>query len=130
MTKIALAQMCIDYENSEKNISTAQDMLLKAIDNQCASIVFPELWSTGFKLENREKYSYINASLLPELQKFSNNNDIEIFGSFLVNKEQDYFNEFIALIPQCRTRFIQQNKFVSDFTGNKISSSWKQNSCF
>ena len=64
MKKIALAQMHIDYENAENNISTARDMLNLAAKKHCDCIVFPELWSTGFRLENHQKFSIINRSLL------------------------------------------------------------------
>jgi omega-amidase len=102
MKNIALAQMHIDYDNSDINISTAQEMLNLAASNHCDCIVFPELWSTGFRLENRQKFSDSNRSLLEELQSFSDKNDLEIFGSYLIRKGPGYFNEFVAICPHLK----------------------------
>jgi len=99
MKKIALAQMHIDYENAENNISTARDMLDLAANKHCDCIVFPELWSTGFRLENHQDFSIINWSLLEELQSFSDRNDLEIIGSYLMQRDKNYYNEFVALCP-------------------------------
>lgn len=102
MSKIALAQMHIDYENTEINISTAHEMLKSAVNEYCEWIIFPELWSTGFRLENFQEYSRINNLILKEMQLFSDDNDLEIFGSYLLQKGNHYFNEFVALIPNSK----------------------------
>jgi omega-amidase len=102
MKKIALAQMRIDYQNAENNISTARDMLDLAVNKHCDCIIFPELWSTGFRLENHQVFSIINRSLLEELQLFSDGNDLEIFGSYLIQRDKRYFNEFVALCPHSK----------------------------
>ena len=46
--------------------------------------------------------------ILQELQLFSDDNDLEIFGSYLIQKDNRYFNEFVA------TYVLIQNLFSYD----------------
>jgi predicted amidohydrolase len=98
MTKIALAQMHIDYSDSASNIKMGLGMIRSAVENHCDMIVLPELWSTGFNLENRQAFVDTNQSLLQDLHEIAKDGKIEIVGSYLQITNL-YQNEFIALLP-------------------------------
>jgi len=98
MSRIALAQMRIDYSNSAANIKTGIAMINNAIESKCSMIVLPELWSTGFQLEKREEFSEINLGLIQELHNISSENQIEIIGSYIW-KSDCYHNDFISVQP-------------------------------
>jgi predicted amidohydrolase len=99
MVKIALAQMPIDYKRPEINIDYGMKMIDDAIKQHCNSILFPELWSTGFRLENCSNFATLNANLLVDMQSKADKSNIEIFGSFLTRYKESFYNQFKAIRP-------------------------------
>jgi len=97
MKKIALAQINIDYDNFEKNISKSFILIQDAINNHCDVIVFPELWSSGFRLEHCTQFADQNEMLIKNLQNYSVDYDIEIIGSYISKVGNNFYNQFIDL---------------------------------
>lgn len=99
MIKVALGQMQVEQEHSETNIATAFRMIEAAAQNRCSVLVLPEVWPTGFRLENCIAFSEISRTLLPELHSKADQNGLEIIGSYITRHTNKFFNEFIALRP-------------------------------
>jgi omega-amidase len=95
MKKIALAQINIDYDSIKNNISKSFNFIENAIDNHCNVIIFPELWSTGFKLSLCAQFADQNEILIKKLHNLSSFNEIEIIGTFIIRKENRFYNQFI-----------------------------------
>ena len=55
--KISLAQMDILLGRPDENLAKARNMTAQAAGQGSDVIVFPELWSTGYDLENASKYA-------------------------------------------------------------------------
>ena len=99
MKRIAIAQINVDYDNFDSNVARSYAYIEKAIRNQCDMIIFPELWSSGFRLENCSFFSERNSQLFTELQIFSTKNQIEIVGSYINHIGNRFFNQFICFHP-------------------------------
>ena len=99
MKRIAIAQINVDYENFDANVERSFNYIEEAIRNRCDLIVFPELWSSGFRLENCPLYSERNVQLLTKLQNLSTKNQIDIIGTYISRIGENYFNQFVCLHP-------------------------------
>jgi len=99
MKRIALAQLKIDYDNFEVNVAKSLTYIDQAIQNRCDMIIFPELWSSGFRLEKCPFFVEQNATLFIKLQKISTKSNIEIVGSYINHFGNDYFNQFVCFHP-------------------------------
>jgi predicted amidohydrolase len=99
MIKIALGQIHIDQDHIDRNISAVSAMIDAAVRNSCSVLLLPEVWPTGFKLENRSAYAEAAQALLPELQHKADRHGIEIMGSYITRHRDQYCNEFVALLP-------------------------------
>jgi omega-amidase len=100
MKKLALAQINIDYDKFENNVSKSLQLIEKATENHCNIIIFPELWSSGFRLENCSQFADQNQFLLNKLQHISSINQIEIVGTYIVQKENYFYNQFVDFQPK------------------------------
>jgi len=123
MIKIALAQICIDYDNIQKNIEKGLSFISKAVNSGCEAIILPELWSTGFRLENHLRFSEANASLIDTLNTIATKDHIEIMGSYIIKKGGHFYNQFNALIPkQSRISYNKIHLFPSMHEPNFLTA--------
>lgn len=99
MKRIALAQMNIEYGNFHRNVAIADHFIQKAILSNCDLILLPELWSSGFDLHKADEYSLQNLSLLTQLQRYSDQSNISICGSYIEKQDGIFFNTSIFLQP-------------------------------
>jgi omega-amidase len=100
MKKIALAQINIDYDSIDNNISKSLNFIENAIDNRCNVIIFPELWSTGFKLSHCAQFAAQNEIIIDKLHNLSSNNEIEIIGTYIIRRETRFYNQFVGVQPK------------------------------
>ena len=69
---ISLGQMQIKLARVEDNLETAERMIAEAAESQSQLIVLPELWSTGYDLENASDYAdELGAGMFAQLAKNS-----------------------------------------------------------
>lgn len=97
--KLALAQFSIKIGSPEANIAAGIDYIETAARQRCRLILLPELWTSGYDLENRQKYIGLNREVLVELQTRAERHDMFIGGSYLTNEHDSYHNTFILLQP-------------------------------
>ncbi len=108
-TKIALIQMHIEPGEMETNFSRGIDMLTQAADKKSEIILFPELWTSGYKLRDPEAIFHTNQEYLLNLKQIAHDRDIYIGGSYLIQEQKKFFNRFI-LIPPKSDSFIIYDK--------------------
>ena len=82
--KISLGQMDISLGEPNKNLAKAQDMTSSAAERGADVIVFPELWSTAYDLENAAAYSVTtNEGIFAEMSALAREYHIHILGTCL-----------------------------------------------
>ncbi len=99
-TKIALIQMHIEPGEMESNFSKGMDMLSHAVDRGSEIILFPELWTSGYKLHDPEKLFHTNQKYLLSLQQIAQERNIFITGSYLIQDQGKFFNRLVLTSPQ------------------------------
>ncbi len=98
-SKLALAQFSIKIGSPEANIAAGIDYIEKAARQGCRLILLPELWTSGYDLENRQDYIDLNHKVLVELQSLAERYNMSIGGSYLTYEHDSYHNTFILLQP-------------------------------
>lgn len=78
--KIALMQMNIIWEDKGQNLQKAEELLIKAANEACDVAVFPEMFTTGFSMNNAEIAEKPNGFLLNKLKKLAVDYKISIIG--------------------------------------------------
>ena len=81
---ISLAQMHIKLGQVQANLSIAARWIEEAARRGSQLIVLPELWSSGYDLENAAEYAdELHSGLFAELSRLAERHQIAIFGSLL-----------------------------------------------
>ena len=86
MTKltISLAQMRIKLARVDDNLATATSMIAQAAADRTDIAVLPELWSTGYDLENAQKHAaQLGQAIFAQVAEAAQANRIAIYGSLL-----------------------------------------------
>jgi omega-amidase len=90
---ISLAQMDIALGQPQVNLAKIQGLTVEARRRGSDMVLFPELWSTGYDLENAERYaSSLDEALFAELAALARENTIHICGSLLCSQDGRYHN--------------------------------------
>jgi predicted amidohydrolase len=96
--KIALAQMDISLGKPDENVMKARNMTADAAERGADVIVFPELWSTGYDLENAALHSApIDKGGFAEMSSLAKRYNIHVLGSCLSLLRQGRFGNTAAL---------------------------------
>ena len=112
MKKIALAQMNVEYGNSQKNVTVAKHFINSAIEQKCDLVILPELWSTGFDYPHLEAHAEQNFLLITYLQELAKSSKITICGSFIEKQGNYFYNSFNAIQPNIpKTRYFKNHLF-------------------
>lgn len=90
---ISLAQMDIALGQPQVNLAKAQELTAEANRRGSDVVLFPELWPTGYDLENAEQYATsLDKGLFVELAALARGNAIHICGSLLSLQNGHYHN--------------------------------------
>ena len=95
MTKlsISLGQMHIEYGRVQDNLATAEGMIAAAAAQNADIVILPELWSTGYDLENAGAYAdELGAGMFARLSQSARANAVALFGSLLERRGEQYMN--------------------------------------
>lgn len=108
IVRAALCQIPIYNGAFERNYETGLKALKKAVDQEAQIAVLPELWTSGYDLEDAAKYVKENIKALGRLSQFCKTNKIWcVAGSFILKRNKD------ELVNTC---------IVFDEKGRRISS--------
>ena len=90
---ISLGQMQIKLARVEDNLATAERMIGEAAAADADLIVLPELWSTGYDLENAADYAdELGAGMFAHLSDTARSHSIAVFGSVLERRGEQIMN--------------------------------------
>ncbi len=95
MTKLAisLGQMHIKLARVEDNLCAAETMIAEAAARDSQLILLPELWSTGYDLENAGDYAAeIGQGMFSQLATCARQQAIAVFGSILERRGDQIMN--------------------------------------
>lgn len=90
---ISMAQMNIAHGDTRKNVKTFEDFTLEAARRGSHLVLFPELWASGYALQNaRELCDPLNAGTFAHVSTFAVQNKISIVGSLLEKRGMEVAN--------------------------------------
>jgi len=82
--KVSLAQMDVLLGSPDENLAKARSMTAYAAKQGADVVVLPELWSTGYDLENAAAYATpIDRGIFAEMASLANEHNICVLGSCL-----------------------------------------------
>lgn len=120
---ISLAQLHIQLGRTEENLASARKQIISAAEGGSNLILLPELWSTGFDLNNSRRLAQENHALLPEINRLAGQLSIAIGGSLLLEEDGKVYNSFILFSPNVAQpayyhkihlfRLMDENRFLS-----------------
>ncbi len=97
---ISLAQMDIALGQPLANLAKVQEWTAEARRRGSDVVLFPELWSTGYDLENAARYATgLGEGLFAELAGLARENAIYICGSLLSRQDRRYYNTASLFSP-------------------------------
>jgi predicted amidohydrolase len=100
---ISLAQMNIVLGDTRRNFNTMQDWAIEAARRGSHLVIFPELWPTGYALEqSKELASALNTGLFAQVTTVAQQNKISIFGSMLEKRGLETANSAAFFAPNGR----------------------------
>lgn len=95
MLSIALAQIHIQLGNPAANLDATTAWIAEAARRGCQLVVFPELWSTGYDLENSKQHaSEIEGGIFPNIAALARKHRIMVGGSTLERSGDEVYNTF------------------------------------
>jgi omega-amidase len=96
MIKISLAQMAFKFGEVEYNLNRVIDWVGEAAESGCDLILLPELWASGYDLENWSLYATsLDEGLFQKLAGLAKEKRIAIGGSLLEEKDGLAYNTFV-----------------------------------
>jgi predicted amidohydrolase len=100
---ISLAQMNIALGDEKKNAATMERLAAEAARRGSHMVVFPELWSTGYALEQaKELSSALNSGMFSQVGGVATQNKISIVGSVLEKRGEEVSNSAAFFAPNGR----------------------------
>ncbi len=100
---ISLGQMNVALADVRKNYKQAEDMTVEAARRGSHLVVFPELWSTGYALDQaKELASPLNVGVFAQLGTLATANKISIVGSLLEKRGLEVTNSATFFAPNGR----------------------------
>jgi omega-amidase len=102
---ITLAQMQIVYGDQRRNLATLERLMTQAgaSGRKSNMIVFPELWSTGYDLENAKAHaSEMNKGMFAKLSNLATQHKIVLVGSLLEKRGIEVANSAPLFAPNGR----------------------------
>ncbi|BCJ86923.1 carbon-nitrogen family hydrolase [Effusibacillus dendaii] len=86
--KLALVQMDVQIGEPEKNYQKAQHFLKEAMAQNPDMIIFPEMWNTGYALEQADEVADIDGKRTRELfSEFAKQHHVTIVGGSVLYKD-------------------------------------------
>lgn len=95
---ISLGQMDVLLGDTEQNLQTVREMTAEAARRGSDFVVFPELWSTGYDLENSDRHATtIDGGIFAETAALAKQYSLHIVGSNLSRLGEGQFGNTAVL---------------------------------
>ncbi len=105
---LSLAQIDIAWGQPDANLSKAEEWIAEAHRRGSDLIVFPELWTTGYDLDNVDRYaSAPGQGVFERLAQLAHQHSIYITGSILKRQGRAIYN--------CAPLFSPEGAFLGDY---------------
>lgn len=100
---ISLGQMNIELGHVKNNFRSAGRLIAEASRRKSNVIVLPELWSTGYDLENAKEHAdELNKGMFTNLSKVATQYNIAVVGSILEQRGENITNSATFFSPKGR----------------------------
>lgn len=100
---ISLGQMNIELGHVKNNFRNAGRLIAEASRRKSNVIVLPELWSTGYDLENVDVHAdELNKGMFTNLSKVATQYNIAVVGSILERRGDNFTNSATFFSPKGR----------------------------
>ncbi|MDZ4765508.1 MAG: carbon-nitrogen family hydrolase [Chloroflexota bacterium] len=100
---VSLAQMNIALGDVKKNVKTAEELIIEAARRGSHLVVLPELWSTGYALDQAKELSTeLNIGVFAQISSLATQNKISIVGSLLEKRGLQVANSATFVAPNGR----------------------------
>lgn len=105
--RLSLGQMDIALGDVDANFERAREWTAEAAQNGSSLVVFPELWSTGYDLENWRKYaSPLGEGMFAHLSDLAHEFKIAIAGSILEARNGRAYNTLALFDAEGKQRAV------------------------
>ncbi|MFN2280606.1 MAG: carbon-nitrogen family hydrolase [Anaerolineales bacterium] len=95
---IALAQLSLPQGKPEDNYQAAAEAAREAAERGAEVLLLPELWASGYDLENCAKYaSPLDKGWFDRMATLAKENQIAVGGSLIEKDQGGYYNTFVLL---------------------------------
>jgi predicted amidohydrolase len=95
---VSLVQPDLIWENTEKNLSRLEGLIMKA-DDPKDLIILPELFSTGFTMHTSSLAENMEGPTILWLKKMASALSCCITGSLIIKEGENYFNRLVFMYP-------------------------------
>lgn len=97
--KLAVAQFAITIGDLEENLTAGRQAVVDAAAAGCSLVQLPELWISGYDLQNCEAHSHALLWYTEQLQNLADSHHIVIGGSYITSRADRYFNSYLLFTP-------------------------------
>ena len=97
--RISLAQINIAFGKPETNLEKALSFADKAHHTGCDLFLLPELWHSGYDLQNSRKHALASAEALGMMADVSRQYGIVCGGSLIEKSGDNFYNTFYCIQP-------------------------------
>ena len=95
---ITLIQTNLHWENKAANLLQLEQKI-KAIEERTEIVVLPEMFSTGFSMNNELLAEDMNGETVNWMKRVSAENKIVLTGSIIIKENENFFNRLIWMLP-------------------------------
>lgn len=96
---VSLAQLYIAPGKIDANIKLATDMIQAAASRSSHLVLLPELWASGYDLENAPRHASQTPQILKNLARLADLHNLRIGGSLLEERGGSFYNTFYWVGP-------------------------------
>ncbi len=96
--KITIVQSNLHWENIEENLNMFSEKI-SSIQEKTDLIVLPEMFSTGFTMNNKNLAEKMNGYTVNWMKQMAKQKKCALAGSVIVEEKKKYFNRLIWMLP-------------------------------
>lgn len=125
--KIALMQTDIQWEDKEKNLKKAEQLITKASQELCNVAVFPEMFSTGFSMDAEKIAEEESGMLIERLCSLAYKHRISLITGIAVKKQDSFENRAYVFNAQGKIEGYYVKNYGFSYSGeDKVYQSGRE----